>query len=1038
VIKGTRDRSGFRPAGILLAVFTAAAAGGFGSGGRAATLVAAPHATLPLKGRPIEAALRQPLRFDALDSQDVGGGSFVSRGNGYALLLERGGAVVSLSGRPQSSSSLKTPGAAAAVVRMTWPGANRRVRPAGLEAATGVSNYLIGNDPARWRLGVPSFGRVQYRDLYPGIDLAFYGNQERLEYDFVVASGGDPRAIRLRFSGEDAIRIDANGDLVIRAGAAEIVQQAPVVYQEHEGTRQRVAGRYVKTNRHEVGFVVAPYDRTRTLYIDPVLVFSTFLGGSGFDAATAVAVDSAGYAYVTGTTHSFSLPSDDVFVTKISPTGASVWTTLVGTDNTDDRGRGIAVDSAGNVYVTGDTYYPGSGAGFPIVGGFVPTTSPTVSGGAILFKLNSTGDSLLYSTVLRSGSSSVGYGVAVEGTNAYVVGQTVAGQGFPIWPDSGPYSGFTGASGGLYYAFIVKINTSSTGLASLAYATRFGGSDRNLASAVAVNSAGQAYVTGNTTSSDFPTADPAQPVCGTGSICNNRVEDAFVSKFSAAGTALIYSTFAGGSGADFGNAIAIDGSGSAYVSGTTFSLNFPVTPGTLDNACGTGSGCSFSDGFVLKLSPAGSSFGYSTYLGGQSEDAATAIAVDSAGNAFVAGYSGSPDFPVTADATQRNRAGTNTDAFVSMLNPAGSGLVYSSYLGGTGNISGGDRAFGIALDSTGSAWIVGQTDSPDFPVTPSAIQPAHGGGQFDGFAVKIGTRHAVTPFDADGDGKSDIFVFRPSNGTWYTRYSAQGYSTATAGAFQWGLPGDIPISGDFDGDGKIELTIFRPSNGTWYIRYSTLGYSIASAGAFQWGLQGDVPIAADFDGDGKTEITVWRPSNGTWYVRYSSSGFNTGNAGVFQWGLPGDVPLTGDFDGDGKTELTIFRPVNGTWYVRYSSLGYGGGFDAFQWGLAGDLPISADFDGDGKLELTIFRPSNGTWYIRYSSLGYSSGSAGLFQWGLVGDVPIAADFDGDGKTEITVWRPSSGIWYVRYSSFGFNIGNAGAFQWGLPGDVMVK
>ena len=253
---------------------------------------------------------------------------------------------------------------------MTWPGANRRVHPVGLEAVTGVSNYLIGNDPARWRLGVPSFGRVRYHDLYPGIDLLFYGNQERLEYDFVVAPGGDPRAIRLRFSGEDAIRIDTQGDLVVRMGAAEFVHQAPVVYQEHEGTRQRVAGRYVKTNRHEVGFVVAPYDRARTLYIDPVLAFGTFLGGGGFDSATAVAVDSAGYAYVTGTTGRSTFPrppasiarrahvldhSEDVFVTKISPTGALVYATYVGDDNTDDRGRGIAVDSAGNAYVTGET-----------------------------------------------------------------------------------------------------------------------------------------------------------------------------------------------------------------------------------------------------------------------------------------------------------------------------------------------------------------------------------------------------------------------------------------------------------------------------------------------------------------------------------------------------------------------------------------------------------------------------------------------------------------------------------------------------------
>jgi hypothetical protein len=947
---------------------------------------------------------------------------------------------VSLSGRPQSSSSLKTPGAAAAVVRMTWPGTGRQVRPAGLEPATGVSNYLIGSDPARWRLGVPSFGRVQYRDIYPGIDLAFYGNQERLEYDFVVASGGDPRAIRMRFSGEDAIRIDAHGDLVVRAGAAEFVQQAPVVYQEHEGTRQRVAGRYVKTNRHEVGFVIAPYDRTRTLYIDPVLVFSSFLGGNGSDAATAVAVDSLGYAYVTGTSRSFNLTSEDVFVTKISPAGALVYATYVGDNNTNDRGRGIAVDSAGNAYVTGDTTYPGSGTSFPIVNGFVPAASPTVSSGAILFKLNATGDALLYSTVLRSGSASVGYGVAVEGANAYVVGQTIAGQSFPIWPDPGPYSGFIGSSGGLYYAFIVKINTSNIGLASLAYATRFGGSDRNSAFAIAVNAAGEAYVTGSTTSFDFPVAgtSPAQPTCGTDSNCNTRIEDAFVSKFHAAGTLLLHSTYAGGSKEDVGNAIAIDGSGAAYVSGSTFSLDFPVTPGTLDPACGTVPSCSsFGDGFVFKLSPAGSSFVYSTYLGGQADDAATAIAVDSTGNAHVVGYSGSVDFPVTGDALQPARAGTNTDAFVSVLNAAGSGLVYSSYLGGTGNIAGGDKAFGVALNSTRSAWIVGQTDSLDFPVTPGAIQPTHGGGLFDGFAVKIGSSQAVAPFDADGDGKSELFVFRPSNGTWYTRYSAQGYGDAEA--FQWGLPGDIPISGDFDGDGKMELTVFRPANGTWYIRYSSFGYNTGNAGVFQWGLPGDLPVSADFDGDEKTELAIYRPSNGTWYIRYSSLGYNVGTAGVFQWGLPGDVPLTRDFDGDGRTELTVWRPANGTWYIRYSSLGYSlGTAGVFQWGLPGDIPIAADFDGDGKTELTVWRPADGTWYIRYSSLGYNIGNVGVFQWGLPGDVPLAADFDGDGKTELTVWRPANGTWFVRYSSFGFNIGNVGVFQWGLPGDVMVK
>ena len=978
MINETRDRSGFRPAGLLLAVFAASAAGGFGPGGRPATLTAAPHATLPLKGRPIEVAL-QPLRFDALDSQDTGGGGFVSRGNGYALLLERGGAVVSLSGRPQSSSSLKTPGAAAAVVRMTWPGANRRVRPAGLEPAPGVSNYLIGNDPARWRLGVPSFGRVQYRDLYPGIDLAFYGNQERLEYDFVVAPGGDPRAIRLRFSGEDAIRIDAHGDLVVRAGSAEIVQQAPVVYQEHEGTRQRVAGRYVKTNRHEVGFVVAPYDRTRTLYIDPVLAFSSFLGTSGSDRATAVAVDSAGFAYVTGSTLSFN-PSEDVFVIKISPTGALVYATYVLSHNTQDRGRGIAVDSAGNAYVTGDTSYPGSGPGFPIVGGFVPTASPTVSGGAILFKLNSAGDNFLYSTVLTSGSASVGYGVAVEGANAYVVGQAVAGPNFPIWPDTVAHSGFIGSAGvGENYAFIVKIDTSSTGLSSLAYATRFGGSDTNLAHATAVNAAGQAYVTGSTTSSDFPLAgSPADGVCGTGSNCNGRVEDAFVSKFSAAGTALVYSTYAGGSRADVGNAIAIDGAGSAYVSGSTLSPEFPVTPGAFDPGCSTVPGCSFSDGFVLKLSPTGSSFAYSTYLGGQSEDAATAIAVDPAGNAHVAGYSGSADFPVTGDAFQRARAGANFDAFVSVLNTAGSGLVYSSYLGGTGNISGGDKAFGIALDSAGSAWIVGQTDSPDFPVTSGAIQPAHGGGLFDGFAVKISSPPAAPSRD-------DLVVdFGPTNGLWLRNGDTAGWTQLHT------LSAKNIVTGDLDGNGTDEVIVDFGPQGIWiyYNRSNWVLRHLSTANRMAVG---------DLDGNGKAELLVdfqgfgiWAwTNNASWSLLHSSNSINI---------------VTGDLDGNGKKEVIIDFLGFGIWVWQNNT----------SWlqlhALNSRLTTVGDFDGNGRDDVIVDFAGYGIWnYANNSSWSqiHSRDPSHL----------AAGDVDGNGQSDLIVdFGSQLGIWMLMNSA----------------------
>jgi hypothetical protein len=327
------------------------------------------------------------------------------------------------------------------------------------------------------------------------------------------------------------------------------------------------------------------------------------------------------------------------------------------------------------------------------------------------------------------------------------------------------------------------------------------------------------------------------------------------------------------------------------------------------------------------------------------------------------------------------------------------------------------------------------------PISVSASSTSPSGiGNTANQTLRVALPHvprAAVLHDLDNDGKTDLAVFRPSNGVWYLRYSSLAY--ATNSALQWGLPGDVPISGDFDGDGKIELTVWRPSNGTWYIRYSSLGYDTASAATFQWGLPGDIPLGGDFDADGKTDLAVWRPSNGTWYVRYSSLGYAVASAGVFQWGLPGDVPIAGDFDGDRMTDLVVWRPSNGTWYVRYSSLGYAtASAGVFQWGLPGDVPIAGDFDGDGKTELAVWRPSNGTWYIRYSSLGYAVASFAFYQWGLPGDVPMAADFDGDGKTELSVFRPSTGNWFIRYSSQGYDIGGYVVYQWGLPGDALIK
>jgi subtilisin-like proprotein convertase family protein len=347
------------------------------------------------------------------------------------------------------------------------------------------------------------------------------------------------------------------------------------------------------------------------------------------------------------------------------------------------------------------------------------------------------------------------------------------------------------------------------------------------------------------------------------------------------------------------------------------------------------------------------------------------------------------------------------------------------------NLTAGGNFSGV---TTGTLLITGATPAMSGDQYQCVVSNSVGSVTTNAATLTVTGTLVLPKLDHDGDHKSDVVVFRPQTGTWYVRYSSSGYTTADA--IQWGLPGDIPISGDFDGDGKLELTVWRPSNGTWYVRYSSQNYALGSSLAFQWGLPGDVPIADDFDGDGKTDLVVWRPVNGTWYVRYSSQNYALATSLAFQWGLPGDLPISADVDGDGKADLVVWRPANGTWYVRFSGTGYAfATAGALQWGLPQDVPISAaDFDGDGKTDLVVWRPSNGTWYIRYSGQGFTTADA--FQWGLPGDVPVATDFDADGKSELAVWRPVNGTWYIRYSSQSY--GTSNSYQWGLPGDILTQ
>ena len=682
-----------------------------------------------------------PLSFEANHGQADGRVKFFSRTGGYTLFLTQDEAVLALRGSKANTARTKFAGGdpppqsgtgvppTDAVLRMKLRNANPVAKITGMEELAGTSNYFIGNDPASWRTNVPTYAKVKYEGIYSGIDLVYYGKQRQLEYDFIVAPGADPHHIAFDVRGAKRIRRDERGDLVLKmkTGEGEIRWHKPVVYQEKNGTRQLVAARYAITDTNRVGFEVAKYDASRPLYIDP-LIYSTYLGGSSDDVGFGIALDSTGNTYVTGYTHSTDFPtknplqgantaSPTVFVAKLNPAGSAlVYSTYLGGSGSE-AGNGIAVDSAGNAYVTGSTY----STDFPTTPGAFQTKLAGTDD-AFVTKINPAGSALVYSTYLGGSGSEQGYGIAVDSAgNGYVIGDTDSSD----FPTMNPVQAAYG--GGYEDAFVAKLNPTGS---ALVYSTFLGGSDYDIGTGVAVDSAGTASVIGRTWSTDFPTKNPLQAASA-------GPADAFVAKLNSAGSAFVYSTYLGGSGTyDAGNGIAVDSAGNAYVIGDTDSSDFPTTKNAAQPANGGG-----IDAFVAKLNPTGSSLVYSTYLGGSNIEDGYGIAVDSAGNAYVIGDTDSDDFPTTKNAAQPANGGGSgggiVDAFAAKLNPAGSAFVYSTYLGGSNY----DQGSGIAVDSAGKAYLTGVTCSTDFPITPGAFQTNYGGGGCDtgdAFVTKTG------------------------------------------------------------------------------------------------------------------------------------------------------------------------------------------------------------------------------------------------------------------------------------------------------------
>ena len=644
--------------------------------------------------------------------------------NGQQVLLTSNGMIWKTRTGGQSLTSLQ----------MKLVNGNSKALSEGVNQLAGEVNYLLAD---RRYTHIPTYAKVQYHDVYPGVDLVYYFHQQKLEYDFILSPGADVRRIRLAFDKSGKASLGKNGDLIIRTASGELRHHKPIAYQVINGEKREVAAQFRQAKNGEIRFEVAPHDPQQALVIDPSLSYASYLGGNDYDIGTGIAVDSAGNIYVAGTANSLDFPTSpsayqkelkgsDIFITKFDPTGRTVlYSTFLGGTSTENA-TGVSVDSNGNVYVTGST----ASSDFPTTAGAYKRTINR--GDTFVAKLNTAGSDLIFSTLLGGSGNEISYGIAADSANnVYVTGSTTSSD-FPT--TNGAFQ--TNIRGGSFEAFVTKFNATGT---QLVYSSFLGGNGNDEGLGIAVDSGGNAYLTGYTYSSNFPTTTGAYQSAFNGA---TNLSDAFIVKVNAVGSALTYATYLGGKANDLATGIAIDGAGNAYVAGTTIGAtnDFPTTTGAFQTSYkGSSVPGPVSDTFVTKLNPAGAALVYSTYLGGNGADQAFGIAINAQGSAFVTGSTSSSDFPTASDAF-KIYAGA-IDAFVAQLDATGAAVPYASYLGGGGN----DSGTGVALDSLSNIYVAGNTASPNFPVFPSAYQASTSGGQNAFFAaIKSGTNLIAT------------------------------------------------------------------------------------------------------------------------------------------------------------------------------------------------------------------------------------------------------------------------------------------------------